>query len=85
MFFLLIYRKNIIINKYKIIGGKCVMKMDHHCPWINTCVGWGNHAYFTAFLAFSVIGSVQAAIILGASFYRGVNRSWYVLHINVIY
>jgi len=54
------------------------MKMDHHCPWLNCCVGWSNHAYFTAFLIFSVIGCVQSTIILAASFYHGIHRSWYI-------
>lgn len=54
------------------------MKMDHHCPWINTCVGWQNHAHFTRFLAFAVAGSAHASVILCAAFYRGINRSWYI-------
>ena len=24
-----------------------MMKMDHHCPWINTCVGHKNHGQYT--------------------------------------
>lgn len=59
---------------------RCVKKMDHHCPWINHCVGWANHGYFTKFLAFSIIGSMHAAIILCCAFYRGIHRYWYLAH-----
>ena len=33
-----------------IICGTCVIKMDHHCPWINNCIGQNNHRYFLLFL-----------------------------------
>ncbi|XP_030422487.1 palmitoyltransferase ZDHHC21 isoform X4 [Gopherus evgoodei] len=26
--------------------GHCVRRMDHHCPWINNCVGEDNHWLF---------------------------------------
>ena len=32
------------------ICGTCNFKMDHHCPWINNCVGQNNHRYFLLFL-----------------------------------
>lgn len=29
---------------------RCVLRMDHHCVWINQCVGYKNHKHFILFL-----------------------------------
>ncbi|DAZ92463.1 TPA: hypothetical protein N0F65_012693 [Lagenidium giganteum] len=35
--------------------GVCVARMDHHCVWINRCVGFDNHRLFVVFLVLHCI------------------------------
>ncbi|XP_041363852.1 palmitoyltransferase ZDHHC6-like [Gigantopelta aegis] len=59
---------------------RCVMKMDHHCPWINTCCGHFNHANFVWFLLFAPCGCVHAVFILIPSIYRALNFHYYYFY-----
>ncbi|XP_062500243.1 palmitoyltransferase ZDHHC3-like [Corticium candelabrum] len=42
---------------------RCIRKMDHHCPWINNCVGEFNQKYFLLFLLYTGVGCAYAFIL----------------------
>ncbi|CAD8151134.1 unnamed protein product [Paramecium octaurelia] len=37
------------------ICDRCVLQMDHHCPWINTCVGYQSRKQFILLLFYALL------------------------------
>lgn len=46
---------------------RCIRRMDHHCPWINNCVGERNQKYFLQFLIYVGILSLYAIVLVASS------------------
>ncbi|CAH0489758.1 unnamed protein product [Peronospora farinosa] len=43
---------------------RCIVLQDHHCPWVNNCVGIGNLKAFLLLLLYVTVTSVQVALLV---------------------
>jgi len=54
-----------------VICNKCIDIYDHHCPWLNNCVGYNNYKLFFVFLTCLILSMLQT---LASSIFVSVNH-----------
>ncbi|XP_064467467.1 palmitoyltransferase ZDHHC3-like isoform X2 [Ornithodoros turicata] len=55
---------------------RCIRKMDHHCPWVNNCIGQNNQKFFVLFTMYIAIISSHALFLAVNHFITCLNTEW---------
>ncbi|XP_014278660.1 palmitoyltransferase ZDHHC3 isoform X2 [Halyomorpha halys] len=55
---------------------RCIRKMDHHCPWVNNCVGEDNQKFFVLFTFYIACMSLHSLILAAQQFFSCIDREW---------
>lgn len=49
---------------------RCILQFDHHCIWLNNCIGYGNHRSFILTVSFVTIACWYGVCMLYKPFYE---------------
>ncbi|KAJ8098808.1 DHHC palmitoyltransferase-domain-containing protein [Lipomyces tetrasporus] len=64
-------------SKHCSVCKRCVARMDHHCAWINNCVGYYNYRYFLGFIVSNLIVLVYGSYLTFSVLYMEYMRQYF--------
>lgn len=51
------------------VTGRCILRLDHYCPWVNNAVGLLNHKYFLLFVLYTFLQTAYSNSLLLSAFF----------------
>ena len=59
------------------ICNKCVELYDHHCPFINNCLGYRNHKFFLIWITLYSLFLLDLMLEMARHIYEFIENDWY--------
>lgn len=61
--------------------GSCMLGMDHHCPWLASCIGYYNRKFFMLTLFYSL---TTIALVIGFNVHKMIGAGSYLYYNFVV-